>query len=99
MQTADAASSHREYYPIRAADIVAILAFWAFLALVSALGRQLDPRVPDVARTIVAATVAATYVEYAIWAVLTIPIWWFASRYTVERGHRVERIIAFVVFG
>src|ERR1044071_7769231 len=98
MHTADTASS-REYYPIRSTDVAAIVVFWAFLSLVSALGRQLDPRIPDVARNVVAATVAATYVEYALWAALTIPIWWFASRYSIERGHRLERMIAFIACG
>src|SRR2546423_11117861 len=98
MPTADAATG-REYYAIRPTDVAAVVAFWAFLSLVSALGRQLDPRIPDVARTVVAATVAATYVEYALWAALTIPIWWLASRYSIERGHRVQRAIAFVACG
>lgn len=88
-----------DYFPIRSIDVAAIVTFWAFLSLVSALGRQLDPRVPDVARSVVAATVTATYVEYALWAALTIPIWWLASRYSIERGHRAERIIAFVACG
>jgi two-component system, LytTR family, sensor kinase len=84
---------------MRAIDVSAIVVFWAFLSFVSAIGRELDPRIPNVSRTVVSAVVGATYVEYAVWALLTVPIWWLASRYSVERGRRIERIVAFATLG
>jgi two-component system LytT family sensor kinase len=99
MRLTDASADHREYYPIRAVDVATVVGFWAFLSLVSAFGRQLDPHLPLAARGIVSAMVASAYVEYATWAVLTIPIWWMATRYSVERGNRVQRALAFAALG
>ena len=97
--TADAASSKREYYPIRPIDVVAVVAFWTALAFISAVGRELDPRIPGVPSRIVSAAVTAAYVEYALWALLTIPIWWLASRYSIEGGRRVGRVIFLLAVG
>jgi two-component system LytT family sensor kinase len=47
----------------------------------------------------VSAVVMATYVEYAMWAALTVPIWWMTSRYAIERGRRVGRVLVFVALG
>jgi len=102
MEPADVASSRREYYPIRVIDVAAIVAFWAVLSFASTLGRQLDPRIPNVARNVVGAVVAASYVEYALWAALTVGIWWLATRYNLERGEAgrvVQRLTLFVVLG
>ena len=82
-----------EYYPLRVVDIAAIGAFWLALAMISAVGRDLDPRIPDIPNRVAAAVISATYIEYALWAVLTVPIWWLASRYSIEGGRRIGRIL------
>ena len=97
--TAEVASSGREYYPIRGIDLLAILAFWALLAVVSGVSRELDPRIPGLPSRVVSAVVMATYLEYALWAVLTVPIWWMSSRYAIEEGRRLGRILLFVGVG
>ena len=95
----DPDGSGREYYAVRGVDVLAITAFWALLAVVSAVSRELDPRIPGLPPQMVSAVVVATYIEYALWAVLTVPIWWMASRYAIERGLRVGRVLLFVVVG
>src|SRR5436309_10659940 len=85
----------REYYPLRPVALVAIVLFWSFLAFVSAAGRELDPRIPGVPSTVASAVLNATYVEYALWALLTVPIWWVSSRYSIERGRRFGRVFLF----
>lgn len=99
--TADttARSGGRERYPLRVVDVVAVGAFWLLLGIISAVGRQLDPRVPGLASPVVEAVVRATYVEYALWAVLTLGIMWLTSRYSIERGRRIGRILIFVALG
>jgi two-component system, LytTR family, sensor kinase len=47
----------------------------------------------------VSALVRVTYVEYALWAVITLPIWWLTSRYSIEGGRRIGRLAAFVALG
>src|SRR5207245_1388769 len=97
--SATAAAGKREYYPLRAVDLLAIVLFWAFLAFVSAAGRELDPRVPGVPPTVASAVLNATYVEYALWALLTVLIWWLSTRYSIEGGRRFGRMLLFLVMG
>lgn len=91
--------SGREYYGLRTVDLVAIGLFWSFLALVSAAARELDPRIPGVSPRIMSAVLAATYVEYALWAGITVLVWWLATRYNIEGGRRLGRVMFFIVFG
>ncbi len=92
-------TSSREDYPLRAIDLLAIGLFWASLAVISAVGRELDPRFPGVSERMTSAVVSATHVEYALWAVLTVPIWWMTSRYSIEGGRRFGRMILFLGLG
>lgn len=94
-----ARESGRERYPLRVVDVVAVGAFWLVLGIISAVGRQLDPRIPGLASPVVEAVVRATYVEYALWAVLTLAIMWLTSRYSIEGGRRIGRILLFVALG
>src|SRR5688572_971504 len=96
---AAAASSGHEHYALRGVDVFAVVMFWTFLALVSAAARELDPRIPGVPPRIMSAVLTATYVEYLLWAMLTLPIWWLSSRYNIEGGRRLGRVIMFVVLG
>ena len=89
----------REYYPLRGTDVAAIVLFWLFLAFLSAAGRELDPRIPGISPRVVESVLRATYVEYAWWALITAPIWWFATRYSVEGGRRYGRMAMFLVGG
>jgi signal transduction histidine kinase len=91
--------SGREYYALRTVDVLATGAFWLVLGIISAVGRQLDPRIPGLSSPVVDAVVRATYVEYALWAVLTLGIMWAASRYSIEGGRRIGRILIFVAVG
>ena len=95
----DSANSRREYYPVRPIDVAAIVAFWSVLSFISAAGRELDPRIPGIPSAITSAVVTASYVEYALWALITIPIWWLTSRYSIEGGRRFGRLLFFVVLG
>ena len=92
-------SAGREYYPLRTVDVLAIGAFWFMLGIISAVGRQLDPRIPGLSSPVVEAVVRATYVEYALWAVLTLVIMWLTTRYSIEGGRRIGRILIFVALG
>ena len=95
----DSATSKREYYPLRAIDVVAIVAFWSVLAFISAAGRELDPRIPGIPGPVMTAVVTVSFVEYALWGVITIAIWWLASRYSIEGGRRFGRVALFIGLG
>lgn len=86
-------------------EIFAILAFWAFLAVLTAAGRLVDPRVAAVAAMRAAARPEITpgfatlaLVEYGLWAALTLPIFWMARRFGGDRP-TLGRILAFLLIG
>jgi two-component system LytT family sensor kinase len=89
----------RDHYAIRATDVFAVVGFWILMALISTAGRELDPRVPGLPERVTTAVVNATYVEYALWAVLTLPILWLTSRYSIERGQRAGRVLLLAALG
>lgn len=97
--TPDQPAVRTEHFRVRGVDVLAIVLFWSLLAVVSGISRELDPRIPGVPNRLVSAAVMATYVEYALWAVLTVPIWWMTSRYAIEGGRRVGRVLVFVALG
>src|SRR5688572_5227664 len=97
--SADLGRSGREYYRIRVVDVVAVALFWTFLGFLSAASRELDPRVPGIPGTVVSAVVTATYIEYALWAIITLPVWWLTSRYSMEGGRRFGRVLLFLALG
>lgn len=99
MTDATAERAKREYYPLRPVDFAAIGLFWLFLAFLSAASRELDPRIPGLPPRLVASVLRATYIEYALWAVITVPVWWLATRYSIEAGRRYGRMLLFLAIG
>lgn len=94
-----ARSSGREHYPLRVVDVLAIGLFWTLLGVISGAVRELDPRIPGISSRVMSAVAAATYVEYALWAMITVPIWWLASKYSIEEGRRLGRLLLLIVLG
>src|SRR5579884_2354677 len=90
----------RDRYPVSAGEVLGILVFWAFLAALTAAGRLLDPRIP-LRPEISSALISLSFIEYAIWAALTIPIVWTANRLSgiVGTHHRALGIALIVAFG
>jgi two-component system LytT family sensor kinase len=86
-------------------EIIAILAFWAFLAVLTAAGRLVDPRVAAVAAMraalrpeVTSGFGTVTLLEYALWAVLTLPIFWMTRRFGGDRP-TLKRVLVFLVIG
>jgi two-component system, LytTR family, sensor kinase len=86
-------------------EIFAIIAFWAFLALLTAAGRLVDPRVAAIAAMraalrpeLTSGFATVTLLEYALWAVLTLPIFWMARRFGGDRP-TLGRVLVFLVIG
>ena len=86
-------------------EIFAILAFWAFLAVLTAAGRLVDPRAAALAAMRAARRpelapgfAALALVEYGLWALLTLPIFWMARRFGGDRP-TLGRVLAFLAIG
>src|SRR5262245_15253905 len=86
-------------YPLRPGELAAIMAFWLFLAALSGAGRLIDPRVPDVRPEIASALVTLSFIEYSMWAVITVPIMMLAHRFTLASSKRVQRLLLFIALG
>jgi len=89
--------------PLSPGEIFAILAFWAFLAVLTAAGRLVDPRVAAVAamramRPDPSGGNTLALVEYALWAVLTLPIFWMTRRFGGDRP-TFKRVAMFLAIG
>ena len=77
-----------------------IFAFWTALAVLTAASRLLDPRGPTFQQPLASGPVTLAFAEYYLWAVLTVPIFWLASRVSLEpRGNRLGRVVVFLAVG
>ena len=75
------------------------MGFWAFLAALSAAGRLIDPRGPELRPEVASGLLTLSFAEYSIWAVLTVPIFMLAHRFTVTAENRGRRIVLFMALG
>lgn len=80
-------------------ELVLIVAFWTFMALLMSANRLLDPRGQGLRSTASSAFVALAFIEAYLWALLTPVVFWLASRYSVERGSRAARVALLLVAG
>ncbi|HEU4563205.1 MAG TPA: histidine kinase, partial [Gemmatimonadaceae bacterium] len=87
------------WFPLRGRELLLIFVFWGFVAALSVAGRLLDPRIPNVPGVVTRGVIALTVAEYAVWAVLTGPIFWVTSRFSIEGGRRAGRLLLFIVLG
>ena len=80
-------------------ELAAILAFWTFLAMLTASSRIFDPRAEAlegafVLRELVRAdSIRSTTVTFYIWAALTPLVFWFSARYSIERHNWQRRVL------
>ncbi len=87
-----------ERVPLRPVDLLFILGFWTFIALLTSANTLVDPggRNFPVMPT---APVALAFIESYIWAVLTPLVFALTTHYPLERGHLLPRISLFFIVG
>jgi two-component system, LytTR family, sensor kinase len=85
-------------FRLRPGEILGIIAFWAFLAALTATGRLLDPRLPERPET-TSAFIALAFIEYAIWAVLTFPIIRLVNSLSRDSEGQWRNLAIFVAVG
>ena len=93
--------SHRGGFPLQRTELLLIFAFWTVLAVLTAASRLLDPRGPALQQPFPPAMpITLAFAESYLWAVLTVPIFWLASRVSLEpRGNRFGRVLLFLGVG
>lgn len=85
----------REHVPLTRTELALIVAFWLFVAFLSAANSIVDPRGPRSPQP----TPALAFLQSALWAILTPAIFWMASRYRIERGNVVTRVLLYIAAG
>jgi signal transduction histidine kinase len=89
---------HRDPFRLRPGELLAIVTFWAFLAILTAAGPILDPRLP-LSSTFERGLIALAFVEYSLWALLTVPIVGAVNRIAEETNSPARRAILLFVAG
>jgi two-component system, LytTR family, sensor kinase len=89
----------RDPLRLRPIEIVGIVAGWTFVGALAAIGRIFDPRVPLLSSEVNTALIGLSFIEYAIWALLTVPIVWVATRVDATADSRIRRRVALVILG
>jgi signal transduction histidine kinase len=84
---------------LRRNDILMILAFWAFIAVLTAVNALIDPRGRGLQPVWPSAPIALAFIESALWAAVTPFVFWLVGRYGIERTNRVARIALFLGVG
>jgi signal transduction histidine kinase len=85
---------------LNARDIVAIFAFWTFLAFLSAVSRWMDPRGFGFRGGISpAGPIVLSFIESWLWAALTPAIFWLGGRVGLERNGLGTRILVLLAAG
>jgi two-component system, LytTR family, sensor kinase len=85
--------------PLRRADLLFILGFWTFIALLTSANTLLDPNGRGFQAILPSAPVALAFIESYLWAIITPLVFSLASHYQLERGHLLPRICLFFCVG
>ena len=80
-------------------ELLAILAFWTFLGVLTAAGRLFDPRGPNFQVSVTSPFVALSFVEPYLWALLTPFVFVLSGRFNFDRGHRLRSALVFLAIG
>ena len=85
--------------PLRRTDLLFILGFWTFIALLTSANTLLDPNGRGFQAILPSAPVALAFIESSLWAAITPVVFSLAGHYQLERGHLLPRIALFFCVG
>ena len=93
------AEAARENSSLSRAELLLILAFWTFMAVLTAANRLGDARGPVLVGAGETTSIALAFAQSYLWALLTPGIFILVSRYGVDRSNQVPRIILYILLG
>lgn len=99
--TPNAATSATPSHPFRLSrrELVLILAFWTFMAVLTFANRFLDPRQLGFQLTNPSGPIVLAFITSYLWALLTPLVFWLSARVLADRRHRVLGLVALLVAG
>jgi hypothetical protein len=95
--TLSGTTSHR--FRLSRRELVLILAFWTFMAVLSFANRFLDPRQLGFQLTNPSAPIVLAFITSYLWALLTPLVFWLSARVLADRRHRIVGVITLIVVG
>jgi signal transduction histidine kinase len=98
-QASDEQPQRAERMRLGRSELLLILAFWTFMAILSAAGGLLDPRDRGFQSVFASAPVAMAFIESYMWALLTPPIFLLSSRFSISRSNWLSRLALLVGIG
>jgi two-component system LytT family sensor kinase len=87
------------YARIGSRELLLILAFWTFIATLSAVNRVLDPRGFGFRLSSPAGPIAMEYIESWLWAVITPAVFLLTQRFPIERSRWLARLGILLLIG
>jgi len=97
--TRSESGARREHVPLSRNELLLIFAFWTVMAVLTAVSAMLDPRGRMIQPVLQSAPVAIAFLQSYLWALVTPPIFWLASRVGLDRPHRAARILVLLGAG
>ncbi|MEP7383170.1 MAG: histidine kinase [Gemmatimonadota bacterium] len=85
--------------PLGRGEWFLIIAFWTFIAALSAANAVLDPRAPGLFALGGSVPILIAVLQTAIWAILTVPIFYLAHHVGMERGNWLPRLLGVLFIG
>ena len=76
-----------------------IFLFWTLIACLTSANGMIEPRGRGLQPLLPAAPVALAFVQCYLWALVTPFVFWLCSKYTLERGNWVSRLLLYVFVG
>jgi two-component system, LytTR family, sensor kinase len=87
-----------EYQPLSRTELLLILGFWSLIALMTAANSLIEPNHGPWQPLVPYAYVLVDFANAFMWAAVTPVIFWFASRFAIERTGWPTRVL-FIVIG
>lgn len=80
-------------------QLLQVFLFWTLMALLTAANGIIDPRGRGLQPLLPAAPIALAFVQCYLWALITPIVFWLCSRFTLERGNWMARILLYTAIG
>lgn len=79
--------------PLSRGELLVIVAFWTFVAILSSANRMMDPRIGPLLPVLPSAPIALAFTQAYLWALLTPVVFWLSSKVTIDRHKWLPRAL------
>ena len=98
-ETSAAAPVTSQRFRLSRRELMLIVAFWTFMAVLTSANRLLDPRQMGFQVTTSSAPIIVAFIYSYLWALLTPAIFWLSGRFLADHRHRAVGVVALALVG